>query len=66
MSKKSPEYRILQYSNNVYVVQRVILFGLAWSTFDDTFTTKDEAKAAIETHKIMSSKPKIVGVDYVD
>lgn len=58
------KYRILTYSNNLYVVQTKWFF--LWLTESEQFETLADAKSYVENLKILATKPKLVDISYID
>ena len=58
------KYRVLTYSNNLFVVQTKWFF--LWLTEDEQLGSLAEAKAYIDNLKLLSMKPKLVDISYFD
>lgn len=58
------KYRILTYSNNLYVVQTKWLFF--WITEDEQFEYLESAKEYVANLKILATRPKLVDITYID
>lgn len=59
-----PKYRILTYSNNLYVVQAK--WFIFWLTESEQFEKLSDAKSYVENLKILATKPKLVDISYID
>ena len=58
------KYRILTYSNNLFVVQTKFLFF--WITEDEQFNTKDDAISYVKNLKILRAKPQLLSIENID
>ena len=61
-------YRILTYSNNLYVVQTKcsFIFFSFWMNEDEQFDNLASAKEYVANLKVLATKPKLVDVTYID
>ena len=59
-------YRILTFSNGLFVPQDKVFFNLVWSNMGDQFSTIDEAKYFIKDKIAMRTRPTIVSVSYIE
>lgn len=62
-------YRILTYSNNLYIVQTrftLIPFISFWINEDEQFDNIASAKEYVANLKVLATKPKLVDVTYID
>lgn len=57
-------YRVLTYSNNLFIVQTKWFF--LWLTEDEQFGSLAEAKAYIDNLKLLAMKPKLVDISYFE
>ena len=58
------KYRILTFSNNLFVVHTKWLFF--WISESEQFETLADAKSYVENLKILATKPKLVDISYID
>lgn len=58
------QYRILTYSNNLYIVQTKFLWF--WLNEDEQFNNIEKAKQYIANLKLLKEVPKLVDISYID
>jgi len=63
--QKLSDFRILTFSNNLFIVQTRFLFFF-WMSEDEQFNSLSDAKAYIENLKILQTRPKLVDIAYID